>query len=231
MKTLLQRYTMVFTFLIAFIAGCSKSGSETNKMESILPGKAVGILPVNGETCTDFEEVSGEANMATITISWSAAENASSYLVQVFESDVEIGDATATTNQSKFTLEKGKSYSWMVTAKNNNGETQSDTFSFITPGEAIGNYVPFAAEITMLYNTNNGELAISWIGNDGDGDLLTYDVVVMENDAIIEEQEDLTTVELDPINALAGATYNVQVKSKDSFGNFSISIHTITIAD
>jgi hypothetical protein len=149
--------------------------------------------------------------------------------LEVFESDTEIGSVTVTTTTTELILEKGKSYSWTVTAINKNGETPSNTFSFTTPGEPIGNFVPYAAEISMHFNESSGELDISWVGNDEDGDSLTYDVIVKKNDAIIEEHSNLTVVALDSITAFGNTTYTVQVISKDPFGNFSVSSQTLNI--
>jgi heme/copper-type cytochrome/quinol oxidase subunit 2 len=235
MKIPFQKKPLIFFLCIAMICSCSKGESndpkEPEEAVLILPGKPVGVLPANAETCSDFEAVPGETDKATILFSWSAAENASSYLVTVFESDTEVSSATVTITMTELTLEKGKSYSWTIKATNKDGETQSNTFSFTTPGEPIGNFAPYAAEISMDFNESNGELVVSWVGKDEDGDPLTYDVIVEEGDIIVEEHEDLTTVELNPITASAGVVYTVQVTSKDSFGNFSISTLTLKIED
>lgn len=235
MRIPLQKYTFVLLLCTAIISSCSK-GEPTNPKEpeepvQALPEMPVGELPANAETCSDFEAVPGKTDKATIFFSWSASENASSYLLEVFESNTEVSSATVTDTTAELTLEKGKSYSWTVTAKNTLGETPSNTFSFTTPGEPIGNFVPYAAEIAIAFNENNGELAISWVGNDEDGDALTYDVIVKEDDVIIAEHIDLTMLELNPIVASLGTTYIVEVKSKDNFGNFSVSTHTLKIQD
>ena len=85
--------------------------------------------------------------------------------------------------------------------------------------------------ITMDFNAETRALVISWIGKDEDGDTLTYDVFVKENDEIIIDDKDLTIVALSPIIAVAGATYVVQVTSKDSFGNLAVSTQTLKITD
>ena len=230
MKTPFQKYSCLSLLCLAIIFSCSK-GESNDIEETVLswPEIPVGELPANAETCSDFEAVPGETDKATIFFSWSAAENATSYLVKVLESGTEVGSTTVTATTTELTLEKGKSYSWSITAKNKLGETQSNTFSFTTPGEPIGNFAPYAAEISVDLNESNDELAISWMGNDEDGDSLTYDVIIKEDDVIIREYLDLTVVQLDPINTSAGLTYIVQVISRDSFGNFSVSTHTFRI--
>lgn len=230
------KHSFIFFIFIAVIFSCNKGGSNDSKEPpeqpiAMVPGKPEAILPKNAETCSDFKEVQGETDKAIILFSWSTAANATSYIVEVFESDITVSNATVTTTTTELTLEKGKSYSWRITAKNTDGETQSNTFSFITPGEPLGNFAPYAAEISMDYNTNNGELIISWVGDDEDGDSLTYDVIVKEDDLTIAELNDLAAVELDPISYVAGTLYFVQVTSKDSFGNFSVSTNTLKIED
>lgn len=226
------RHSFIFFILIVIVSSCEEAA--TNELDDLsieLVGKPEGILPTNAETCSDFTEVEGEIDKAIIFFTWSAAANADNYLIEVIATGMVTSSATVNTTSTELILKKGTSYSWRITAKNDSSETQSDTFSFITPGEGTGNFAPYAADITMDFNAETSALVISWIGKDKDGDTLTYDVFVKENDEIIIDDKDLTIVALSPIIAVAGATYVVQVTSKDSFGNFAISTQTLKITD
>ncbi|MEQ8217877.1 MAG: hypothetical protein RIM68_00940 [Arenibacter sp.] len=230
MKRLGLLHQLVMVLFVALISACSKSAPALKasvEEELIMPDKAIGILPANAETCSDFKELPGDDNKATIYFSWSTAENALSYLVQVFEGGTEINNITVTTAETELTLEKGKSYTWTVTAINNDGETVSSTFSFTTPGQPIGNYAPYAAQIITDYNVSDSELSISWIGSDEDGDTLTYDVKVSDTDGNeLVDQTNLSATSLDPISISTGKTYTIQITTRDNFGNFSIATHT-----
>jgi hypothetical protein len=211
----------------------SESSNDSNETDienpATLPGKPVGILPINAETCSDFEEVPGETDKAIIYFSWSVADNASSYVMEVFESGSKVNTSTVGTTSTKLTLDKGKSYSWTVTAINQDGENTSNTFSFITPGQPISNFAPYAAEISVDFDSANHEMTITWVGSDEDNDPLTYDVIIMENGITLEQYEDLTESGIAPISVSINATYTIKVTSKDNFGNFSVSTQSIIL--
>jgi hypothetical protein len=221
--------------MLALISACSKSGVPLKASiaeELILPEKPIGILPANAETCSDYKEVAGATDKAVIFFSWSTAENANNYLVQVFESGAEVYNSTVSSNEVELTLDKGKTYSWKITAKNNDGEAQSSTLSFTTPGQPIGNFTPYAAQIYTNYNGATSELGISWTGGDEDGDTLTYDIKVTDSSGKeIVVEAGLSGTTLAPVLVNTGETYTIQITSKDNFGNYSISTHTEKIND
>ncbi len=235
MKRLIRKYILLLLPIVALIGACSKSGVPLKASipeELILPEKPIAILPVNAETCSDYKEVAGATDKAVIFFSWSTAENANNYLVQVFESGAEVYNSTVNSNEVELTLDKGTTYSWKITAKNNDGESQSATFSFTTPGQPIGNFTPYAAQITTEFNNATSELAISWTGSDEDGDTLIYDIKVTDTSGNeIVDETGWTDTTMEPISVNNGETYTVQITSKDSFGNYSISTHTEKIVD
>jgi len=226
MKSAITVHSLLLVFAL-MVSSCDEPSTDEPKDDDpkILPGKSVAILPENMETCSDFSEVAGETDKASVVFKWTSAENAAGYLLQVFESETEIASKPVETTETEVILDKGKTYFWMVTAANEDGVTTSDTFSFTAPGEAVGNYVPYAAEINFEYNSSTTELDISWIASDLDGDTLIYDVIVKENATEIVVQNDLEVTNLETIDAIPGTYYWVQVKSKDPHGNFSISTH------
>jgi len=232
MKMQLLKQTFASILLIVLTNACNKSSSTPDPITPEIPGVPVGILPANAETCSDFEEVPGATNKATIFFSWSKAENATGYLVQLFESETEVHSLALTATEAEFVLDKGKLYSWMVIAENSAGSTPSSTMSFTTPGEAIGNYAPYAAEISAEYDNNTSEITISWIGSDEDGDPLTYDIQVRDaEDILIVDETGLDESTMNPISVSPGELYTIKVTSKDDFGNFSISTSTVRASD
>lgn len=222
-KSIVVNAILVLSFLLFSCSGGSDSAKEPIVNEVNPPAKAIGILPVNGEPCSDYEPVSGNDDQVSISFSWQEAEFAQNYELVVNEGSNEVYRNIFNELVAKVSLIRGKVYTWNVIAKNSDGQTNSDTMSFATPGTPVGNFVPYAAEITITFDVTTSDLNASWVGKDEDGDVLTYDVVVKEEGETIVEFNDLTVVSLDPIATTPSTLYTVQVISKDVSGNFSIS--------
>lgn len=214
--------------LIVGSSSCEKpkdADAVVEKTPFNTPDMAQGTLPENGESCADVEAVSGEPLKVAVLFQWTSSEFADDYELKVFESLNEIFSDTLASLEATVELDRGKSYFWSITAKNGDGETVSSTFSFTTPGEPIGNYVPYAAVITVEFNTTTSEMEVFWAGSDEDGDTLMYDLVIKEDKKILMELSNLSTDSLDAIPFIPSSAYNIEVTSKDNFGNFSISKH------
>lgn len=219
------KYLASILLIISTFVSCDKgSDSDTEKqIEKPLPTKVQGTLPANGEPCSDFELVPNDDSKVSILFKWNASQNAVNYDLVVKEGAQEAAKTTVGALEASLTLDKGKTYSWTVTAKNETGNTISDTYSFTTPGQAIGNYAPYAAEITLNFNTTNHILNVVWVAEDEDGDALNYDIVVQENGSVLMEETDLSNTTIEDITYVSGTTYLVSVKAKDTSGNFSFS--------
>jgi hypothetical protein len=225
---------MLTLFVCTLIFACSSSGDSATDPQpepktELPPGKPSPTAPANSEACTDFEEVPEDQGQAKIFFSWSDTRDAESYILQIFASGTPVSSSEVTTAGADAILDKGKTYSWTVTAKNAVGETTSDTFSFTTPSESPGNYVPYAADIQLDYDPTTGELSISWTGNDEDGDSLTYDLVVREGENILLEEKAIHNTSIGAILVTQGVMYSVEVISTDAYGNYSVSVAQITI--
>ena len=212
--------------LSLFIFGLNSCGkSDYSGVDNVLieiPAMAQGVFPINGEPCADIESISGEPLKVSVRFQWTSAEFANNYNLMVFESLNEIYNETFMSLEADVILDTGKTYTWTVTSKNSDGETGSDTNSFTTPGEPVGNYVPYAAVISVEFNTTTSDMDVSWIGNDEDGDTLTYNVSVIENNNLLIEFTNLTIDFLNSIPYTPTTSYTVEVVCKDKFGNFSI---------
>lgn len=213
--------------LIFFIFEACDKGSSTpdtdKQTENPLPTKVQGTLPVNGEPCSDFTVVPNDNSKASILFKWNASQNAVNYDLIIMEGTQEVAKTTVGALETSITLDKGKTYSWTVTAKNEAGTITSDTYSFTAPGEAIGNYAPYAAEIIFDFDTTNQTLNINWTGEDEDGDALVYDILVKENETVVIDEIDLANTSIPSLPYLSGASYTVNITAKDTVGNFSIS--------
>ncbi|RYC52679.1 hypothetical protein DN53_00220 [Flagellimonas olearia] len=184
----------------------------------------MGTLPTNGEPCSDYSEVSGDDTKVLILFKWNAAESAQNYNLIISESGSEVTQKNVNGLETTVPLDRGKTYAWQVNAINSDGETNSNTYSFTTPGIPEGNYAPYAAQISVEFITETSEMLVSWVGEDEDGDILSYDVVIFWEGTTGETFTGLMETTLETVSYIPSTAYTVQVTSKETSGNFSISI-------
>ncbi|MEQ5790319.1 hypothetical protein J4E06_04590 [Muricauda sp. NFXS6] len=227
---------IIYGCIVVLLSSCGGGdGGEQPSPEpeptNDLPMAVTGTLPANGEPCSDYEEVPSDESKVLIAFNWNEAQFADSYELAVLEGSSEIFKNTYSNVETQVELQRGKTYTWSVTAINEFGETSGSTYSFATPGIPLGNYAPYAAEISVDFDTETMEMSVSWLGKDEDGDTLVYDVKVLENNNTLFEEVDYSTDSLGPIQFVSGETYVVEVISKDTSGNFSISNIAIQAPD
>lgn len=118
------------------------------------------VTPLNNQVCTENP----------VTFKWGKVEHATSYILSILNANgTNYEDFTLSNSEKTVNLPKGKSFSWKVTAKNEKGETVSETRSFITEGESVANFVPTAL---IKIDGSSKSVAISFYDNDEDN--LTY---------------------------------------------------------
>lgn len=224
------KYISLMVLVFVLFSSCDKGTStETEKqIDKPLPTKAQGTLPANGEPCSDFNPVPNDDSKVSVPFKWNASQNAINYDLSVLEGAQEVAKTTVGALETSVTLERGKTYSWTVTSKNETGTTVSDTYSFTTPGQALGNYAPYAAEIALDFDTDNQVFNVSWTAADEDGDSLTYDVVILEGETVVQEELGLTINTIEGIAYVNDTSYTVKIITKDVVGNFSVSEKTIS---
>lgn len=224
------KYISLTLMVFVVFSSCDKGTStETEKqIDKPQPIKAQGTLPVNGEPCSDFDPVPNDDSKLSILFKWNGSQNTINYDLSVLEGAQEVAKTTVGALEASVTLERGKTYSWTVTSKNETGTTVSDTYSFTTPGHAIGNYAPYAAEIAIDFDVDKQVLNLSWSATDEDGDSLTFDVVILEGETVVHEELGLATNTIEGIAYLSETSYTFNIITKDVVGNFSISEKTIT---
>lgn len=236
MKTLKNSIVLLLT--LGLIISCSDSGGdsgEPNNNENPdpvvnVPAKPVAILPANGETCADYNSIGSDDSKAGIDFSWNKVTDAKTYILKVAKSETLVVNKELAGTSNYVILDKGETYNWTVTAKNSAGESISITNSFTTPGEPIGNYVPYAAVINFDINTDNDMASLSWVGNDQNDAVedLTFNILVTEDDIELISLEDTTQTSVSDFNVIFNSTYKIEIKTTDASGSTSISVFNYT---
>ena len=173
------------------------------------PEKPVLTYPANN---------SKDIPVGNITLKWESKESNLTYRV-------EFDGKTYTTTNKIYTVsanERGKTYSWRVTAINEwEKETSSDTYSFTTKGNS-------APEITLLSPENGStgvqpeSITLKWTGKDSDGDEISYRVYFGETSSPTY----ITTTkqsEYKVSNKEPGKKYYWRVEASDNYGGTTTS--------
>lgn len=222
----------IFLFIgLGLMVSCGGGGSDSpDEPEVKLPAKPALALPVNGETCSDFTVVANNDAKAEIRFTWAATANASNYILKVTQAGTQVVNQTLTTTAYNVVLDKGKTYSWTVTAKNSDGENISATNSFTTPGNPVGNYVPYAAVINFNVNNGTSMATLSWVGKDEDSTVseLKYDIEIKEDNIVIQSLTNKTQTSVADFVAKLNSTYRIKINTIDKNGSFSSSVLSYT---
>lgn len=222
--------TISFFIALGLLSSCGGGGGGSDTPVVNLPATPALSLPVNGETCSNYTAVTNNTAKAEISFSWASAAYATSYTLVVTQAGVAVANQTITTNSCKVVLDKGKTYSWTVTAKNKDGEKNSATYSFTTPGNPIGNYVPYAAVINFNINNSNSIASLSWVGKDEDSNAseLKYDIEIKKDNVVIQSLTNQTVTSIADFVAVLNATYQIKINTIDKQGSYSTSVVTYT---
>jgi len=106
---------------------------------------------------------------------------------------------------------KGKPYQWNVMSANDNGK-----------------YVPYPAyNIQLAFDSLNDLLTIHWEASDVDGDSLSYDLVLFENDIEVLNETDLTVNTKSNIPVAVGAHFFATIIVEDEIGATSKTSSTV----
>ncbi len=219
--------TIALFLVLGLFASCGSGGGDTTKN---IPATPALSLPLNGESCSSYTAVSSNSAKAEISFSWASAAHATSYTLVITQAGVEVANQTVTTNSLKVILDKGKTYSWTVTAKNKDGEKSSATYSFTTPGTPIGNYVPYTAVINFNVNSSTSMASLSWVGKDEDSNSssLKYDIEIKKDNVVIQSLTNQTSTSIADFAAVLNATYQIKINTIDNFGSYSTSVLSYT---
>lgn len=218
---------ILIAVLISSGMACKKNKAAA---ESPAPTKPNLIAPQSNATCTNGSILS--ATEAKITLSWTAAENASSYEVKIQNLLTQSTSThTALASKLEIPLLRNTPYAWSVISKssNNSSTAESETWKFYVAGEATFSYAPFPADAVSPLNgqslsASSGKINLDWSASDVDNDIASYDVYLgtsMSNMAVVKGA--LTESLASEIAVGTGTTYYWKVLTKDSKGNVSWS--------
>lgn len=224
MKKIANRIILIAT-VVTFVFSCGGSDDSSSDRVVNVPAKPILSLPVNGEMCATYTAVPSDDTKAEITFNWDAVSNATTYVLNITESGNSVASRTTSEVTYKVILQKGKTYSWTVTAKNKHGENTSVTNSFTTPGVPIGNYVPYAAVINFNVNNVTSMATLSWVGKDEDAVVtdLRYNVTVTEDANTLVSLEKTAQLSVPSFNAKLNSTYIIKVDTYDKLGSYATS--------
>ena len=245
MKTLLNIMTTI-SLIVVFIScssgddGDSSTPTIPNPTQS--PGNNSGnptttppdsfnlIFPNNSEICQTGTAVANAPQRILINFKWAVSSNADYYELSVVasESDNEVANLRTTSTDQDVEIDKGKLYQWSVKSANDDGEFTSSQWSFYSIGEAVGNFIPYPAyNIQFEFDSLNDLLSIQWEASDEDGDSLSFDIVLYENDIQIFNQTDLTVNTSSNIPVTIGAHYYATITVKDQIAATSKTSATV----
>ncbi|WP_026713016.1 hypothetical protein [Flavobacterium daejeonense] len=229
MRTIEKIKTIFLLIGLGLMTSCG-GGGGSDTPEVNLPETPSLSLPVNGESCSSYTAVTNNSAKAEISFSWASAAYATSYALVIKQAGVEVANQTVSTNVLKVILDKGKTYSWTVTAKNKDGEKTSATYSFTTPGNPVGNYVPYAAIINFSVNSTTSMASLSWIGKDEDSNASTlkYDIEIKKDNVVIQSLTNQTVTSVADFVAVLNSSYQIKINTIDAQGSYSTSIVSYT---
>lgn len=217
----------VVSFLLlslCLLNSCSKDRSPA------IPRQVTLLYPENNSACITGVPITEQTN--AVSFLWKPSKPATEYKIRVYEIGVGLFDSTTTAvPEVGFELDKGKAYSWQVTAYNALGESSpvSESWQFYNAG-AQRTYPPFPAVIqapgsgASVYRDANGRITLSWSAADADNDLFEFEVSIGTSpesmnisDVVPAQQTDLNLV----LNS--GTRYFWEVLCRDAQGNTSRS--------
>jgi len=174
--------------------------------EASAPDRPVLTYPSNN---------SKDIPLGNITLKWESKESDLTYRI-------EFDGKTYTTKNKNYTVsasERGKTYSWKVTAVNEFGkETTSETYSFTTQSNRAPN-TPSNPSPSNNVTNQPLTMTLSWDCSDPDGDILTYDVYFgTSSNPTTKVSTGQSGKSINRSNLSYGTTFYWKVVAKDSKG-------------
>ena len=178
--------------------------------------------PLDKELCLDGEKQNDDS--LDIPFTWETEDAFDQYRVEVTNSATNTRtDVTVSAKEAVVNLAPGTQYTWKVVGITNDGEVTSDqTWSFYSQGIPQFGYIPYPAKITVVDNSNN-TIDLQWQTTDTDNNITGYDIYFGTDDPPPLFGENNTETLLTNIPITTGATYYINVVTKDADGNSSES--------
>lgn len=165
-----------FVYLaLLFVWSCTKDPAN--------PTAPTLQFPANNEACLEGESLND--TQKNVTFQWTQSSNAESYEITIKNLEAQTEQLYPSTGTGQtVALQKGKPYSWSVSALGAAGTqpAESETWKFYLAGDNVINYAPFPPELitprsgATLTPNQEGEINLSWSSSDVDGDLTSFTV-------------------------------------------------------
>jgi len=213
--------------LLFMLMACG--GKKNNPVPIPDPSKAALSFPAQNAVCTTGTIIS--ASQSSITFTWTAADNTSSY-----ELNIKNLLTSATTTQSTadtkltVTLLRNTPYAWYITSKSNKttATAQSDTWKFYNSGPGVVTYAPYPAEVTSptfgQALATTASVNLTWKGSAVDNTTIAnYDVYFGTTTTPPVFKSAITDSFVNGVSVASGKTYYWKVITRDINGNTSDS--------
>ncbi len=212
----------IILFLTVGIISCGGGSGSPKHIENKAPTAPTLIYPSNNLLCVD--------NM--VDFSWNASVDPDgddiTYEIVIakdsqFSTIVKI--ETTTVQTISFNLDKGMPYYWKVKAVDTkyNASNYTTSWGFYTAGEAVVNYVPFAAtlkkpELNEIVSSVPSVI-LEWEASDLDNDPLKYDLYLGTSKTFTTPVlQDITAKNVTKTGLSQNTTYYWRIDVKDSKG-------------
>jgi len=226
-----SKLKFLILFISAFFLNCSSgAGDEALSLDALNLTAPTLYFPNNNEACLDGLVVND--TQSTISFSWLASINASSYKLTVKNLSTQSKEEyTSSTTSKDITLNSSEPYSWFVSAlAGAAAPVDSATWKFYLAGTQLVNYAPFPAEIlsprsNATITAIDGFVSVKWNCTDVDDDLLSYEVFMDSVDATtsIKKIDHISTTTETTLEAQDKTTYYWKIVAEDANGNKSSS--------
>ncbi len=211
---------------IIIILSCSKEEEETAMVELIPPSAATLIFPENNTECNEGIVISDTET--DVLFQWQAADNASSYVLQITNLNTGTSRNISTISTEFFIrILRGTPYSWSVVSKSgtNNLTAESQVWRFYNAGLPEESFPPFPAEAVSPQpgsSVDEGNITLEWQASDIDNDIASYTVFLDTVNPPVTEIG-ISSSSSTNVTVSSGLIYYWKVITTDIIGNTSDS--------
>jgi hypothetical protein len=214
-------YSLIILIFILF-SGCG----DDEGTETIVPGKATLLFPVNNTDCNEGTILSD--THSEVVFEWVAPDGADSFTLKVTNTDTGTTQTLNTNlNELPVRISRGSEFSWMVISRNTNNAqaTESNIWRFYNAGPPEINHVPYPAELitpAMDARVIEGNITLEWKSSDKDGDITSHEILMDTSNPPTKLVGSSSSNTFQP-TVLKNQTYFWKVISIDLAGNRSSS--------
>lgn len=230
----LLKYILKFNILFCFF-GCSDSSDTPIEQEPPINdvpmelGSFNLLFPENNLVCS--EGTIRPNSQVSIQFDWTESENATSYELKIENSltdEILTKTVPASLTSTEVVIPMGMPFTWNVFAEREDVVKPSEnTWNFYSQGIVTSNYIPFPAQIDILYNGDN-TVNIFWNGSDLDDDIAYYDIYLGPEPSPSLILQNTAETQLLNYTITQGEIYYLEVVTVDNEENKSKSFKQFT---